>query len=147
MNARMNNALNQYTKVGTNASVAAANPHRLIQMLMDGALEKIAMAKGHMQRGEIEQKGRYINWAISIISGLASSLDKEKGGDLALRLDDLYLYMNDQLFKANLENKPEKLDEVSSLMREVKMGWDAIANPEGNPAANSTTNADTATAP
>lgn len=133
MNARMNNALNQYAKVGTNAGVAAANPHRLIQMLMEGALEKIATAKGHMQRGEIEQKGRYINWAISIISGLSSSLDQEQGGELAERLNDLYLYMNDQLFKANVENDTAKLDEVSGLMREVKMGWDAISNTANNP--------------
>ena len=133
MNARMNNALNQYAKVGTSAGVAAANPHRLIQMLMDGALEKIATAKGHMQRGEMEQKGRYINWAISIISGLASSLDKSQGGELAERLDDLYIYMNDQLFKANAENNPAKLDEVAGLMREVKMGWDAISNTVNNP--------------
>lgn len=129
----MNNALNQYAKVGTNAGVAAANPHRLIQMLMEGALEKIATAKGHMQRGEIEQKGRYINWAISIISGLSSSLDQEQGGELAERLNDLYLYMNDQLFKANVENDTAKLDEVSGLMREVKMGWDAISNTANNP--------------
>ncbi len=127
MNARMNNALNQYAKVGTNTSVEAASPHRLIQMLMEGALEKIATAKGHMQRGEIEPKGRYISWAISIINGLAASLDMEKGGDLAERLSTLYQYMNDQLFQANLKNDVEKLDEVANLMREVKAGWDGIA--------------------
>jgi len=128
MNAHMNNALSQYAKVGTNSGVAAASPHRLIQMLMEGAMEKIATAKGHMQRGEIEQKGRYISWAISIINGLAASLDMEQGGELAERLATLYQYMNGQLFKANIENDAEKLDEVANLMRDIKLGWDGIAN-------------------
>lgn len=128
MNAHMNNALSQYAKVGTNSGVAAASPHRLIQMLMEGAMEKIATAKGHMQRGEIEQKGRYISWAISIINGLSSSLDMEQGGELAERLATLYQYMNEQLFKANIENDSEKLDEVANLMRDIKAGWDGIAH-------------------
>ncbi len=130
MNARMNNALNQYAKVGTSSGVEAASPHRLIQMLMEGAMEKIVTAKGLMLRGELDQKGRYISWAISIINGLSSSLDMEQGGELAERLSTLYQYMNEQLFKANLENNPDLLDEVANLMRDIKLGWDGIANTE-----------------
>lgn len=120
------NALKQYSKVGTNTQVAAANAHRLVQMLMEGALDKIAIAKGHMQRGNIAEKGRHISWAISIINGLSASLDMEKGGEISERLSALYEYMVIQLLAANVENKVEYLDEVAKLVLEIKAGWDGI---------------------
>jgi flagellar protein FliS len=119
-------ALNQYGKVATQTKVASADPHRLIEMLLAGALEKIANAKGFMQRGEVAQKGSQLTWAISIIDGLRMSLDKEAGGEIARNLDDLYDYVERRLFQANLENDPSILDEVTSLLREIKSAWDAI---------------------
>ena len=119
-------ALKQYGQVATQAGVAVADPHRLIQMLMEGALEKIATAKGLMARGDVAKKGQQITWAISIIDGLRVSLDKKAGGDIARNLDDLYDYMERRLFQANLENDVSILDEVSSLLRDIKSAWDAI---------------------
>jgi flagellar protein FliS len=119
-------ALKQYGQVATQAGVAVADPHRLIQMLMEGALEKIATARGLMARNEVAKKGAQITWAISIIDGLRASLDRKAGGDIATNLDDLYDYMKRRLFQANLENDVSILDEVSSLLREIKGAWDAI---------------------
>lgn len=62
-------------------------------MLMAGALDKIATAKGHMLHENMSEKGRHISWAISIISGLQSSLDMESGGEVSANLDNLYDYM------------------------------------------------------
>jgi flagellar protein FliS len=120
-------ALKAYNQVGVQTDVASASPHRLIQMLMEGALEKIAIAKGHMERGEIANKGAHISWAISIIDGLRMSLDKETGGDLAQNLGALYEYMQRRLAEANIENNVSILDEVASLLREIKTAWDAIS--------------------
>lgn len=119
-------ALNQYRKVGVHAGIADASPHRLIQMLMEGALDKIHVAKGHMERGEVAAKGKHISWAISIIDGLRSSLDMKAGGKLAENLDDLYDYMGRRLLDANLHNDAAALDEVTRLLLEIKQGWDAI---------------------
>lgn len=122
-------ALNQYRKVGVHAAIADASPHRLIQMLMEGALDKIQVAKGHMERGEVAAKGKHISWAISIIDGLRTSLDMKAGGKLAENLDDLYDYMSRRLLDANLHNEPAALDEVTHLLLEIKQGWDAIPEP------------------
>lgn len=122
-------ALNQYRKVGVHAAIADASPHRLIQMLMEGALDKIQVAKGHMERGEVAAKGKHISWAISIIDGLRTSLDMKAGGKLAENLDDLYDYMSRRLLDANLHNDPAALDEVTHLLLEIKQGWDAIPEP------------------
>src|SRR3990172_7614903 len=119
-------ALKQYQQLGLQSAVESASPHRLIQMLMDGALEKISAAKGHMGRGEIALNGSHISWAISIIGGLRISLDKSAGGEIAQNLDDLYGYMERRLLQANLHDDPAMLDEVASLLREIKSAWDAI---------------------
>ena len=121
-------ALNQYQKVGLQSAVEQASPHRLIQMLMEGALSRIASAIGHMTRGETEAKGRQISLAISIIDGLRGSLDQDKGGEIATNLDRLYEYMSHRLLEANLKNDPGMLTEVQSLMRQIKSGWDAISD-------------------
>ena len=119
-------ALKQYRNVGTQSGVEHADPHRLVQMLMDGALEKISIAKGFMQRGAIAEKGAHISWAIAIIDGLRAALNKDQGGEIAQNLEDLYDYMGRRLLQANVENKRELLDEVAGLMPEIKGAWDAI---------------------
>ncbi len=119
-------AIGQYASVKNAAGIEEASPHRLIQMLMEGALEKIAQAKGFMEGGDIPNKGRHISWAISIIDGLRISLDKDAGGDIAENLDSLYEYMTRRLVEANLRNDKSILEEVSGLIIEIKSAWDAI---------------------
>ncbi len=120
------NVMRQYGESGDMAEVSYASPHRLIQMLLDGALDRLAVAKGHMLRGEVAGKGNRIRGALMLIGGLRSSLNKEAGGDIARNLDLLYDYMERRLLLANAKNDPELLGEVMSLLTEIKTAWDAI---------------------
>jgi len=120
------NGLARYAQIAGSAEVAYASPHRLVQMLMEAALDKIAIATGQASRREFEAKGRSVNWAISIINGLRGSLNLEEGGDIARNLDDLYDYMLRRLLDANAASDPAILQEVAGLLGEVKAGWDAI---------------------
>ncbi|HKM37536.1 MAG TPA: flagellar export chaperone FliS [Thiopseudomonas sp.] len=120
-------AMRQYQSVNTQAQAISANPHRLIQMLIEGGLTRLAQARGAMQRDQIALKGELIGKAIAIVGGLRQGLDVEKGGELAANLDSLYEYMTTRLMEANLKNDPAIIEEVSELLREVKSGWDAIA--------------------
>jgi flagellar secretion chaperone FliS len=124
--SRINSALSEYKSVSVTSGVEDATPHRLIQMLMEGALDKISTAKGHMLHNNTSEKGRHISWAISIISGLQSSLDMEAGGEISANLDNLYDYMVRRLGLAGASNDAAILDEVSSLLLEVKSAWDVI---------------------
>jgi|SRR5690554_794589 len=119
-------ALQQYQSVNHQAQAASADPHRLIQMLMEGGLTRLAQARGAMEREQTALKGELIGKAIGIVNGLRQSLDVEKGGEIAANLDGLYDYMVRRLMEANLKNDPAILEEVSGLLREVKEGWDAI---------------------
>ncbi|WXL27300.1 flagellar export chaperone FliS [Ectopseudomonas mendocina] len=120
-------ALKQYQTVNTQAQAIEASPHRLIQMLMEGGLTRIAQARGAMERGQTAMKGELISKAIGIIGGLRQGLNLEVGGEIATNLDNLYEYMAGRLVEANVHNQVEPLDEVAGLLRNVKSGWDAIA--------------------
>ena len=120
--------LKAYQQVNTQTSITDADPHRLIQLLYNGALERINMAKARMQAKDFEGKGKLIIKAIEIIGGLRNFLDFEKGGELSARLEGLYDYMERTLFEANAKNDIAKLDEVASLLHAVKEGWDGIRN-------------------
>lgn len=119
-------AVNQYKKMGATVAVDTADPHQLIQMLLEGAVERINMAKYHIQNNDAPKKGEQISKAISILDGLKVSLDMEKGGEIAANLESLYDYMQRQLLMANLENKTQNLDEVLSLLNEIRAGWAQI---------------------
>ena len=119
-------AMKQYQQVSVHSGIMDASPHRLVQMLMEGALEKIALAKGNMTNNEIANKGENISKAIAIIGGLQSSLNKGAGGEIAENLNSLYDYMSHRLVIANLRNDENILDEIAGLMLEIKMGWDGI---------------------
>ncbi|MDQ2078106.1 flagellar export chaperone FliS [Marinimicrobium sp. ABcell2] len=126
MNAYARAAQN-YSSVKVQSSVTDASPHRLVQMLFEGALERIAQAKGAMARKEIERKGELISKAINIVGGLLGSLNDKEGGELAANLDGVYDYIIRRLVQANYENNTEILDECGRLLAELKSAWDSIA--------------------
>lgn len=120
-------AMKQYQSVNTNAQLVDATPHRLIQMLMEGGLTRLAQAKGAMERNDVALKGTLIGKIIDIVGGLRQGLNLEAGGEVAANLDSLYIYMTTRLVEANRKNDPAILDEVAGLLREIKSGWDGIS--------------------
>ena len=113
--ANINSAVQQYAAMSKESGAAYADPHQLILMLFDGALDRIAAAKGAILRSDVAEKGILISKAITIIDGLRAHLDHEKGGEISTNLKDLYDYMEMTLFNANLESDQAKLDEVNRL--------------------------------
>ena len=98
-------------------------------MLMEGGLDRIAQAKGAMERKDVAGKCASISKAIGIVGGLREGLDLESRADEVGELDSLYIYMMKRLAEANVSSDPKILDEVAGLLRTVKEGWDGIAPP------------------
>ena len=121
MNAK--NAMSAYTQTKTHSGIESASPAQLITMLLDGALERIAQAQGHMERGEVGKQGELIGKVIDIVASLDSYLDHDKGADASATLESLYDYMVRQLYQANLRSDISVLKEVASLLIEVRAGW------------------------
>jgi flagellar secretion chaperone FliS len=121
-------AAQHYSSIKVQSGVMDASPHRLIQMLFEGALERIVQAKGAMLQHQIARKGELIGKAVNIVAGLQGSLDDKTDGDLARNLDGLYDYIIRRLSQANYENNAVILDECSRLLGEIKSAWDGIAD-------------------
>ena len=121
-----NNKLAAYQSVAVHGGLASDDPHHLTLMLMDGALERLNAARGHMERGDTGQKAQLLHRVVSIIAELRGSLDHRQGGPMAHNLDDLYEYMARQLMRANAENRVNLVEEVISLLGEIRSAWVAV---------------------
>lgn len=121
MNART--AMSAYTQTKAQSGVESASATQLITMLLDGALERVARAQGHMERGEVAEQGEVIGKVIDIVASLDSYLDHDNGGEVSKTLEALYDYIVRQLYQANLKNDASLLEEVALLLTEVRVGW------------------------
>ena len=119
-------AIASYGDVKVTTGVASANGAQLIQMLFDGLLESLAATKGHIQNGAIVEKGKSIARASRIVIGLQGALDFERGGDLANNLNELYGYVTRRLLHVNARNDLDALDEIYSLMNEIRSAWEGV---------------------
>lgn len=120
-----------YQFAATQAKAASADPHQLVLMLMDGLLDEIARAEGHIQAKQYERKGQAINKCLQILGGLDSALDMEKGGELAANLHRLYDYCGQRLFEISVSNDLAGFADVRRILLELKQGWEAMAAHKG----------------
>lgn len=134
MNDASSAGIRAYRAAGAHGRVEGADPHRLVQLMFEALLDRLALARGHMERGRTAAKGEALSRAIALVEGLSASLDLERGGEIATNLRALYDYAMRRLLDANLKNDPAAIDEVAGLVKEVKSAWDAIAPAvEGRP--------------
>ena len=127
----LRNAAKAYARVGLETGVVAANPHRLVLMLFDGALCAIADADQNLVEGRIAAKGEALSRALAIINdGLRASVDTSRGGKIAGYLLELYDYMSRRLLLAGLRNDRGALLEVTQLLGELRSSWAAIGDAE-----------------
>ncbi|MEZ8844079.1 flagellar export chaperone FliS [Vibrio splendidus] len=124
----MRGSLQAYKKVSVDSQLTAASPHKIVQMLMAGAIERLIQAKAAMQAGNIPVKGERLGKALDIIISLRSCLSMDDGGDIAKNLDQLYEFMITQISAANHKNDPQPIDDVIDIIREIKSAWDQIPN-------------------
>jgi flagellar protein FliS len=124
MNAQ--SALGTYRALKNQKALDDASPHQLIEMMLSGALERVASASGAMERNETAETGESIGKAISIVDSLRVTLDIEKGGEIAKNLGQLYDYITRRLLEASVSKQPELLAEVASLLKEIKAAWDQV---------------------
>lgn len=118
--------MQSYRKVSVDSNMAVATPHRIIQMLLAGALERLAQAKLAIENGDIANRGVLIGKAIGIVNGLNGSLNMDAGAEVAGNLTQLYDFMLVRMSEANINNDPQAIEDVVSILKTIKEGWDAI---------------------
>lgn len=118
--------INAYKKGNLKQDIAQADPHRLTLMLMQGALDRMAYAKGCMERKDFEGKSDHLSRATAIIINLRDTLDFDVKSEVTDNLFALYDYMIQRLTDANIQNSLKIMDEVISLMLPIKTAWAEI---------------------
>lgn len=121
-----NKGLKAYNSVGVNHQAATADPHRVIQMLLQGALDKMAYTKGAIERKDYAEKAKNITKSVAIVSALQAALDMKVNAEVTENLYDLYSFVIEHLTQASVDNDVQKLDESIYIIRQIKEGWDAI---------------------
>ncbi|MEI8026108.1 MAG: flagellar export chaperone FliS [Pseudomonadota bacterium] len=130
----MSNPYRQYQKT----AVTTASREKILLMLYEGAIRFVRQGAVAMQERRIADKGKYISKATAIISELMATLDFKVGGQLAVDLESLYIFMIDKLIEGNIKNDLESLNHVDKLLNTLYVAWkDVIENPraDGVPSA------------
>lgn len=123
----MNSALAAYRTIGAHGGVQDADPHRLVQMLFHGGLDRIHAARGCIERGDLGGKVHQVTRALNIIGGLQGAVNPD-AGEIAERLDALYDYLGLRLLQFNARNDVAILDEVATLLQQISDAWDLAAD-------------------
>ncbi len=118
--------INAYKKGNIKHDIAQADPHQLTLMLMQGALDRMAFAKGCMERRDFEGKSQNLSKANAILMNLRDTIDLSVNSEVGDNLYALYDYMIQRLIDANVQNNLNIMDEVISLMLPIKTAWSQI---------------------
>lgn len=119
----MDSGYDSYQQVDLDAQAAAATPHQLVIMLIDGLLDEIERIRGHINAGRLAEKGIGITKCMNILIGLTSALDEENGGEIAKNLSQLYDFCQTELYTASIHNELTHLDNVVQIMSNIREGW------------------------
>lgn len=118
------------------SSISEMTPYEQINLIFSNIIGRLAATKGFIERKEIEKKGENISACILLFGALQDALnfDVEQGSEISDNLLSLYDYCQRTLTKANLNNDTAAIMEVSSIVKEIKEGWDNIPASERSPA-------------
>ncbi|MGE4469123.1 MAG: flagellar export chaperone FliS [Desulfovibrio sp.] len=106
--------------------VTTTTQGQLLVMLYDAAIKFLKQAKERIEAKDYAKKGILISRAMDIISELANSLNRDKGGQLANNLDSLYMFCNIRLAKANLKMDTKMIDEVLNILENIRSAYAQI---------------------
>ncbi len=122
----MRQNMQAYKKISNDAALQEADCHQVILLLMRGALERMAQAKGAIERRDITVKHDRINKAIGILNGLQDGLDFEANREIANNFFELYDYMVRRLIDAGAEMSIEPINECIALLAPLAEAWASI---------------------
>jgi flagellar protein FliS len=131
MNFNNNPWLREYRDVHLYTNTEQADPHGLILLLLDGALNRLSSARACVEEGRTAEKCELLSSVMNIVDGLRLSLDRQQGGAIADNLDTLYEYINRRMLVANSGNDLAAIDEARELLRQIREAWIGIANAAG----------------
>ena len=110
-----------------------ASPAKLVSMLYDKVSLSLKEAISAIEAGEVEARWRANARAMEILTHMWSTLDVEKGGEIAKNLDSLFSFMLSRLPEVDMRNDPEPAREVIALIEPLRESWRELARREMAP--------------
>lgn len=105
-------------------SIQTAPPEQLVVMLYDGAIRFLEQAKVAMRDGRDASDS--IGRTQDILVELLASLNRS-AGEVSNNLSVLYEFWIQRLFQAMARRDVKMVDEVSTMVRDLRESWAAIA--------------------
>lgn len=122
----MRNPAATYRTTAVETRVHEADPHKLIELMFEGAIQRLRTAEASTASGDISRKAKAASEAGAIVDSLSGCLDLSQGGEIADRLAALYDYASRRIVTANAANDAHGFGEVAVLLDEVFSAWKAI---------------------
>ena len=122
--------MNGYTTASrayTHNSILTASPEQLVVMLYDGMAHFLARAAAALREGETTAATEPLQRAHAILDELLATLDFE-AGEVAERLESIYLFSKRTLTEAQLAHDPEPIERVASLLSVLRGAWAEVAD-------------------
>lgn len=104
-------------------SVHSASREKLLLMMYEGAIKFTKLAKKACEEKDIAQRGYNIGRAYDIIMELNNTLDHQVGGEIATNLEQLYIFLCEELTQANITGNVKHLDGVIKILSTLYEGW------------------------
>jgi len=106
-----------------NTSVQSASKEKLLLMLYEGAIRFMKLALKACEENDIAERGQNIGRAYDIILELNNTLDHKVGGDISANLEQLYMFITDQLTQANITGEKKYLEDAIKVTTTLHSGW------------------------
>lgn len=116
----------QYARQYQQTQIMTASSVQIVVLLYDAAIQSIELARVGIESNNINDKGRFLGRAISIVGELNSVLDFERGGEIAVSLRRLYEYILSELIAANARNSAGHLDGPLRCLKTLREGWQEV---------------------
>lgn len=128
-------SVKKYSQVSV-SNINDMTPYEQINLIFSNIIGRLAATKGFIERKEIEKKGENLSTCILLFGALqdALNLEVEQDPSISNNLLALYDYCQRKLVEANVNNDIDAINEVVSIVKEVKEGWDNIPANERSPA-------------
>jgi len=107
-------------------AIQTQSPGRIVVLLYEGAIKFLRLTIEEMQSGRHDEKARYMNRALDIITELNLTLNMDSGGEVAKNLRRLYEFMVRHIYQANMASNPKGLEDVIKLLEELNSGWKSL---------------------
>ena len=116
-----------YQTVEQDLLVEGADPHSLVQILFAEFLVNIELTIAAIERSDLPAKSAHITKSMMACHLLASSLDYDKGGEVAVSLGEIYEWSRRKLLDASIKNSVPSLQEVHQIIGDISSAWNMIS--------------------